>query len=224
MRAPDRNRLAPAGAGKPSPLLAASSLRMPRKLATISVAALAAAVVVAEAAHWRANGRGIGPGPADGRAGHSEAVVVLGYRDRGMRANVVNRWRVRAGIRSQDPTARESLLVVCGGAVGGPVPEAELMGAYARRELGYAGPLELDVLSRTTWENVANAIPLIEGADAIKIVSNSLHAAKARDYLQRQRPDLAARLVRGDDYRPGEQWWLKPYAVLRDLRHTLRSR
>lgn len=197
---------------------------MPQKLAIVSAAALAGAVVVAEAEHWRANGVGVGPGPADGRARHREAVVVLGYRDRGMRANSINRWRVRAGIRSIDPAARESLLVLCGGAVGGPVPEAELMGAYARRDLGYAGPLELDVLSRTTWENVANAIPLIEHADVIKVVSNSLHAAKARGYLRAQRPDLAARLVRGDDYRPGEQWWLKPLAAALDLRHTLRSR
>ena len=43
-------------------------------------------------------------------------------------------------------------------------------------------------------------------ADRIKIVSQPAHALKARAYLRRQRPDLAQRLVRADDYRPGE--WL----------------
>jgi len=34
--------------------------------------------------------------------------------------------------------------------------------------------------SRTTWENVSKVIPLIEEVDRIKIVSQSLHAEKAR--------------------------------------------
>jgi hypothetical protein len=204
-----------------SPVRAASRRAWPRELATAFALTAAAAVVAAEVLHWRASRAELGA--AAQVAGGGEAVVVLGYGNAGDRANWMNRWRVRAGIRSLDPSARESLLVLCGGPVGGPIPEAELMAAYAR-ERGYAGPIALDATSRTTWQNVANAIPLIEGADAIKIVSNALHAAKARGYLRRQRPDLAARLVRGEDYRVGEQLWLKPLAVLIDLRHTLRTR
>jgi len=195
---------------------------MPQQAAMVSAgAALAAAVVAAEVLHWRASRAELGDAP---RNDGTEAVVVLGYRDRarGGRANWINRWRVRAGIRSLDPTARESLLVLCGGAVGGWVPEAELMAAYAR-ELGYAGPIALDTRSTTTWQNIENAAALIEDAGAIKIVSNALHAAKGRRYLVAQRPDLAARLVRADDHRLGEQWWLGPFAVYRDLRHTLGS-
>ncbi len=44
-------------------------------------------------------------------AGVSEAVVVPGYRNPGPRANAVNRWRVRAGVRSvaadRAPATRE---------------------------------------------------------------------------------------------------------------------
>lgn len=184
------------------------------------VLAAATAVAAAELLHWRASRRGLGDAAStDGL----EAVVVLGYRNAGARANWMNRWRVRAGIRSFDPAASEKLLVLCGGAVGGPIPEAELMATYAR-ELGYAGAIELDRESRTTWENIENAASLIAGAASIKIVSNSLHAAKARGYLRRLRPDLAARLARGGDYRLGEQFWLKPIAVVIDARHSLRSR
>lgn len=131
----------------------------------------------AEVIHWRASWRRLGPTACpDG----SEAVVVLGVRNRGARANYLNRFRVRAGVRSISPTARDSVLVLCGGAVAGPQTEADLMARYARDELGYDGPLHLDRDSQSTWENISNAIPLIEDADVIKIVSNSLHAERAR--------------------------------------------
>lgn len=193
---------------------------MPRKAAVTCGLVAAAVLVTAEVLHWRASWRELGGG---GSVPGLDAVVVLGYRNAGARANWMNRWRVRAGIRSFAPAAKEKLLVLCGGAVGGPIPEAELMAAYAR-ELGYAGPIALDRESRTTWENIENAIPLVEAAAVIKIVSNSLHAAKARAYLRRLRPGLAARLTRGEDYRVGEQLWLKPAAVVMDLRHTARTR
>ena len=48
-----------------------------------------------------------------------DAVVVLGYRNRGARANYINRYRVRAGLRSLDPAADDSVLVLCGGTVAG---------------------------------------------------------------------------------------------------------
>ncbi|WP_200862860.1 YdcF family protein [Amycolatopsis orientalis] len=174
----------------------------------------------AEWEHWRSSRRGLGGRP--GTSGTGEAVVVLGYRNRGSRANFVNRWRVRAAVRSQAPGP--SRLVLCGGAVGGSETEAALMARYAR-ERGYRGPLALETESRSTWENVLRAVPLIEDADRIKIVSNSLHAEKARHYLRRHRPDLAERLVPAKDYRFGELLAVKPLmAVLgkRNLRRLQR--
>jgi uncharacterized SAM-binding protein YcdF (DUF218 family) len=168
-----------------------------------------------EVEHWRASRRRLG---TVATTGAREAVVVLGYRNRGRRANAVNRWRVRAGLRSVEGAA---VLVLSGGAVAGGRTEAELMAAYARDVCRYRGPIVVDGESRSTWQNVTNVIPLIEDADRIKIVSHSLHAEKAREYLWRQRPDLAARLVRGRDYRLGEWLLVKPaLAVLgrRNLR------
>lgn len=174
---------------------------MLRRIAILSAAVLG----WAEWEHWQSSRRALGSRP--GTAGTGEAVVVLGYRNRGTKANFVNRWRVRAALRSQAPG--RSRLVLSGGPVGSTVPEAELMARYARDQ-GFRGELLLETESRSTWENVLGVVPLIEDADRIKIVSNSLHAEKARRYLRRHRPDLADRLVAAQDYRFGELLLVKP--------------
>jgi uncharacterized SAM-binding protein YcdF (DUF218 family) len=173
-----------------------------------AAAVLVAGLLWSEFEHWRSSRRGMGSQP--GRRGTGEAVVVLGFRNRGPRANAINRWRVRAALRSRQPELGPSRLVLCGGPVGGAVAEAELMACYAREERGYPGVLITELTSRSTWENVANAIPFIEDADRIKFVSNSLHAEQARVYLRQLRPDLADRLVPAADYRFGELALVKP--------------
>ncbi|MBW9093706.1 YdcF family protein [Microbacterium jejuense] len=189
-------------------------------LAGVTAAAAAALVSWAEVVHWRTSRQALGDAAVPGGR---EAVVVLGYRNTGTRANFVNRHRVRVGLRSQDPEAPESVLVLCGGAVGGDVPEAELMARYAR-ERGYAGPIHLDTQSRTTAENIRFAVPLVEDADTIKIVSHAPHAVVGREYLWAMRPDLAARLVRGDDHRVGEAPVLTVAAAIIARRHRARRR
>lgn len=151
-------------------------------------------------------------------AGPSSAVVVLGYRNPGDTANPVNRWRVRAGIRSLTADGSHGArLILSGGATGSGATEARLMADYAESALGFEGPVLLEDRSTTTWENITNVIPLLEDADRIKIVSQPAHALKARAYLRRQRPDLAARLVRADDYRFGEWIVVKPLLALYGL-------
>ena len=188
-----------------------------RRLFWTGFATCTAIAAWAEIVHWRSSRRMLGTAPhavdIANRTG-TEAVVVLGYGNHGERANFVNRYRVRAGIRSIDRTA-ESVLVLCGGTVHSEVPEAELMERFARDELEYTGRMVLEPDSRSTWQNIANAIPLIEHADTIKIVSNSPHAEVAREYLWQQRPDLAERLVRADEHRFGEIVPMKIGAALR---------
>ncbi|WP_323741614.1 ElyC/SanA/YdcF family protein [Curtobacterium sp. VKM Ac-2865] len=136
-------------------------------------------------------------------------IVVLGVANRGQRANLVNRWRARMALRSV-PVGALTTIVTSGGAVRGPVPEATLVARHLRDVLLWRGPLVEETTSRSTWNNVANVIPELEDADWIMLVSNSLHAEKARVYLRRQRPDLADRLVRAADYRVGEMTLIKP--------------
>jgi uncharacterized SAM-binding protein YcdF (DUF218 family) len=191
-----------------------------RRRALLAVVAAAGGVVAwAEVVHWQSSWRRLGGQVGARRT--AEAVVVLGYRDRGTRANYINRYRVRAGLRSQDRHATQTVLVLCGGRVGGHVAESEMMSQYAR-ESGYKGAIRLDSESTTTWENIRNAIPLLEGMDTIKIVSNSLHAEKARAHLWALRPDLAERLQHGEEHRFGEIAWVKPLAALIGLSNLAR--
>ena len=169
--------------------------------------------------HARSSGRRLGDvAPRGGR----EAIIVLGYRNRGRRANHINRYRLRAALRSIDVDRDESVIVLSGGAVGGAVAEADLLHRHLREVLGYDGPVLLDRTSTTTWQNIEHAIPLIEEFDVVKIASNSLHAEKARAHLWKQRPDLARRLVRAREHRLGEVPLLKPYGAVRGL-WSLRS-
>lgn len=187
----------------------------PRPVLALAVGCIGV-LAAGEAVHWWASRSGLGAtGAAPADSGSGEAVVVLGHSDAGARAGRQNRARVRAGLRSR--SGADSVLVLAGGAVAGPVPEAELMGRYLRDELGYRGPVVLETVSRSTWENIERVIPLVEGAGRIKVVSDSVHALKARRYLKDLRPDLAARLVRGADYLPGERVLVKPALALNGL-------
>lgn len=78
-------------------------------------------------------------------------------------------------------------------------------------------PREVIVLeehARSTWENVAFSLPLVDQYGSIAFCSEPMHAARARRYAVKQRPDLQGHLVSADDYRPFERWWIKlPSAV-----------
>ncbi|MFC6010669.1 YdcF family protein [Nocardia lasii] len=188
-----------------------------RKRTRLTLAAGLSVLLWGEWTNWRASRDGVGTGMPG-----SEAVVVLGYRDAGPRANAMNRWRVRAGLRSIDPTAPRTRLVLSGGACAGPIPEAALMARYATEERGYTGELVLEESSRSTWENIAFAMPFLKDVDRIKIVSLPTHAESARRFLAEQSPELAERLVRARDYRFGEWLPLKPVFALYSVAKAVR--
>ena len=176
--------------------------------------------VWAEIEHSRSSRRMLG---AHARTGGDEVILVLGYGNSGARANLINRYRVRAAIRSRDPRAAHTTIVFSGGTVMGTEPEAVIMDRFAREELGFTGRSRLETGSRSTHENVEFSIPCLEGADAIRIVSNSPHAEVAREILWELRPDLAERLVRADEHILGEIVPIKIVAALRAVWYRRRA-
>lgn len=138
----------------------------------------------------------------------TRVVVVLGYRNRGVRANLVNRWRTRTGLRairaSRAGDDAGAVLLCTGGSVAGKISEARLCAEYARQRCGFTGEVLLEEDSRTTWENIENSVPVLDQADHIIIASDAFHASLARHYLMRMQPHLARRLEPGQEHRWGE--------------------
>lgn len=145
--------------------------------------------------------------------GSTVLVVVLGFGNCGRRINTVNRWRARIAVRTARAarTAGASAAILCsGGPVRGNTAEAVFLQDSITRVLRWNGPVSVESESRSTWENVRNSLHWVESADWVAFASNGLHAAKARMYLARQRPDLSSRIVAAEDYRFGEMIFLKP--------------
>lgn len=177
----------------------------------LAAGALLVAVTGGEAVHAAAYRRSRSLRPVE--PGAPVVVVILGFRDAGTTANMVNRWRARIGVR----TARRlrgqgcAVSIVCsGGPVHGLVPEAQLLRAHTRGSLGWQGPIAVEPRSTSTWENVLQITPMIPHGARVVFASNGLHAEKARAYLDRQRPDLGPQIAGADDYRFGEMALVKP--------------
>ena len=171
-----------------------------RRGATIGICAAAGVVsflIWGEIVSARASRRGLRPASP----GAPLVVLVLGYGNRGERANAVNRYRARAAVRTA--TGPDDVVIASGGSVQGTRAEARIL-ADAIEERGFRGRILVETSSRSTPENIENSIPLLERASQIAVVSNSLHAERARALLRARRPDLAERLVRGEEYRFGE--------------------
>ena len=184
---------------------------MPRGL----LAAAAVALVSSEYLHWRASGRHLGATPQPGAGPH--VVLVLGYPSSTRSPNAMQRWRTDVAVRSAGDHGR---LVVSGGATRrAGRTEAQVMSDDAQRRRGVPGErITLETSARSTWENVALSAPLLGGAGTLAIASSPLHAARARGYLHRQHPHLAARLVMSQDYRLGEHPLLKLATVAYQVR------
>jgi uncharacterized SAM-binding protein YcdF (DUF218 family) len=91
------------------------------------------------------------------------------------------------------------------------------MAAYAKRLGLPESVLATETRATSTWENVAFSRPLVDGYPRLAIVSDPLHAARARRYLWLQSPGLAARLVSAGEYRFLDHSWLKLFSAAYEL-------
>lgn len=180
----------------------------------IGLVIVVAALFWGEWASWRASRQEYPrPGPP---VGGGEVIVVLGYPSAD-RPNIVQRYRVRVAVRSRDHAADRSVLVFTGARTrpGAHRSEASVMAEYAVGSLGVdPSDVILEERATTTWENVQYSLPLIMPFSAVKIASNTFHARKARRYLWRQAPAVAARLRPARDHEFGELLPFKPLLAL----------
>ena len=91
------------------------------------------------------------------------------------------------------------------------------MAAYAQRLGVPKSAVATETRARSTWENVAFSQPLVDEYPRLAIVSDPLHAARARRYLWQQSPDLASRLVSAGEYRFLDHCWLKLLSAVYEL-------
>lgn len=172
-----------------------------------------------ELIHRLAAHREFPPG-AVGRA--PDVVLVLGCPPKPDGTTTgLQRWRTEIAAR----TSSTAHLVFSGYARGAGPSEAAVMADYAERVLGVAPQrIRREEAARTTWENIAFTVGDLAAGKRIAIASTPIHALRARRYLTRQRPDLAARLVPADDYRLGERWGWKVRTVVYDVGRSVRIR
>lgn len=181
-------------------------------------------VVGACAAHAAASGT---PPPLTPQT----AVVVLGYPSRRSgRPHPIQRWRSKLAVESAKAYQATRIVFTGGNPTAGRT-EAEVMAKLAAELSPSFGSPGSDVVledgSISTWQNVAQTMPLVSSARSIVLVSDPLHAARARSYWLRQRPrDHDRVFVTG---RSGffDHWWLKlptaVHALLRAVFDRFRS-
>ncbi len=157
-----------------------------------------------ELSHWLASR--IHPGKRPASAG-SLGLLVLGHPSyNNGDLHPIQHWRCQIAVRAANTHAGPVKVVFTGWQGRRPASEATVMAEHAQQMGLVADSVLLEEEASTTWENVELGAPLLRDCDQIAIVSNSHHALRGRHYLRKLYPQLAARLVRVDDYRFGEFW------------------
>ncbi|MFV0259246.1 MAG: YdcF family protein [Acidimicrobiales bacterium] len=151
-----------------------------RRVSAVAVG-LGAAVVAAEFAHRAVAGHI--------PAGVPSTVVVLGYRSgRDGRPNRVQRWRIDQAARVVRHHRVDRMIITGGRTGGGDRSEAAVMAELAETRHPGLPPIVCEEEATSTWENVHRTIPLVDPEAPVILVSDPLHAGRARRYWLDQRP------------------------------------
>jgi vancomycin permeability regulator SanA len=198
-------------------------LNIPKRIAIAAIALVAALPLAVEGLDWAAS---TAPSFSD-RAGLAPtahcAVLVLGYPAQSDGSpDPVQLDRVEWGAAVYRGLNCERF-VISGGAAHNAFVEAEVMAGAARRIGIPAAQLVLEGRATNTWENIRYSLPSLAGADAIYLVSEGLHARRARRYLCRQRADLCARAYAVATYRPLHRFDWKAGAVAHEVLSYVRD-
>ena len=186
-------------------------------------AGLGVAVVAAGELSHAIAGRMATARPAH-EVGRREAIIVLGYPTLADGSpHPLQQWRADIAARSINPQAAQTRIVCTGFAGDRPVSEAAALADLLVARRVPRRWISLEEQAATTWQNIEYAVPLAADAEVIKIASNGLHALRGRRFLRRQYPELADRLAPARDYRPGERWWIKAWALVYEAVNAYRE-
>jgi uncharacterized SAM-binding protein YcdF (DUF218 family) len=104
----------------------------------------------------------------------------------------MQRFRVEAGIAVyQQQQCRQ--IIFSGGAAQNKYVEGQTMAAYARTLGVQESAIAVEPNAHTTWENLGCSAAYLETAERVFLVSDSLHAHRAKRYACRQSPSLCAK-------------------------------
>ena len=183
-----------------------------------AAAAVAVAVAVADQAYRRAARSAVAV-PPPGRG----VIVVLGVPGTNAATRAVQRWRVELAVQTWRWLACNRVIFT-GGAVRSEEAEAAQMAAVARRLGLDPAVIVVEDSSTSTWENVTKASQLAGDVDYVVLVSDALHAARARNYWRDQHPGPVPALFLADRYRPLDHFWWRTPATMVELLHRARAR
>ena len=128
---------------------------------------------LSEVAHARAAGKPIPPCDRS-------AVVVLGFPNRRNGGiHPVQRWRVRLALQTF-AAHNGARLVFTGGETRGTKSEAETMADEAVAQGANRAQIVIEGRATSTWENVYLTMPLVKDFDTVILVSDPIHAARAK--------------------------------------------
>lgn len=146
----------------------------------------------------------------------TEAMIVLGCpTNLDGSLSRAQRWRVDIAARTVNPRTR--VVVFTGTTAKTGVSEASAMAAYARTQGIPDDIIVLEEEALSTWENLKYSTPLVQQHDVLRLVSDPMHAWRARQFLTRQNPQLAAKLAPAYDFRPLEAGYWKLHTMFYEL-------
>lgn len=146
-------------------------------------------------------------------------ILMLGFHSRRNGApHPVQRWRIKLALRTAQ-RYHSDRMIISGGFTRGPRSEAGLLAELLSREPNPFVEIRLEERATTTWENVMFSRALLGGDETVVIVSDPLHAARARRYWLKQSPGDQHRVFITGCCGLFDGWWLKsPTAIVEILR------
>ncbi|MCI5138765.1 MAG: YdcF family protein [Candidatus Electrothrix sp. AR1] len=106
----------------------------------------------------------------------------------------MQRFRVKAGVAAYHQQQCRQI-IFSGGAAQNKYVEGQTMAAYARTLGVQKNAITVEPNAHTTWENLGCSAIYLETAERVFLVSDSLHAHRAKRYACRQNPSLCTKSI-----------------------------